>query len=292
MRRPNLSYQVSRWGDRDAVLLHDATLQQGQGLVYVQSRHDSERWSQRLQASGLAAASFHAGLPAKEKQRRQQRWMSGQLQVLACTSAFGMGIDAPHVRWVFHAGPPPTSNLTSKKQDGQDGMANPASCILYVEDSDFDVLQGSIERQFPALKQIQAAYQWAANASHATYGEQPEAPFPVTEPKHLPALRLLSLAGHLICVNAEMPVPKWHHHMAGFTRERVLGPALGRRWPDGLSVKRHPSPWTWTSRSLPTSSTVHMPWPHLRPQRKCAWTLKPLTPWGGWIGSPLLNALN
>ena len=125
MRRPNLAYQVSRWGDRDAVLLHDAALQQGQGLVYVQSRHDSERWSQRLQASGLAAASFHAGLPAKEKQRRQQRWMSGHLQVLACTSAFGMGIDAPHVRWVFHAGPPPTSNLTSKKQDGQAAMANP-----------------------------------------------------------------------------------------------------------------------------------------------------------------------
>jgi hypothetical protein len=57
-------------------------------------------------------------------------------------------------------------------------------------------MQGRIERQFPEVKQIQAAYQWVANASHATYGEQPESPFPVTESQHLPALRLLSLAGH------------------------------------------------------------------------------------------------
>ena len=76
LRRPNLNFEVNTWGDRDAVLLMPWP-NKVRGLIFVQSRHESERWSQRLQQAGMAAASFHAGLPYEGK-AKASRGMENQ----------------------------------------------------------------------------------------------------------------------------------------------------------------------------------------------------------------------
>ena len=55
-----------------------------------------------LQMHGISAQAYHAGLSQEQRNIRQQEWIEGKTIVMACTNAFGMGIDKPDVRVVVH----------------------------------------------------------------------------------------------------------------------------------------------------------------------------------------------
>tara|TARA_B110000003_G_scaffold49514_1_gene48360 strand:- start:4741 stop:6570 length:1830 start_codon:yes stop_codon:yes gene_type:complete len=195
MRRHNLSFHVCTEADRDHQLLHDLTQQEGQGLLYVRTRHEAEAWEARFGAVRIQGAAFHAGLSPRQKEKRQQAWRDGQVQVLACTSAFGMGIDAPNVRWVFHAGPPPNaeSYIQEAGRAGRDGA--PSRCVLYAGPKDLDRLRDLAHRQFPSQKDVQGVYQALANKAYAAPGDLPEEPTVWDDMGQRPSLKLLEQAG-------------------------------------------------------------------------------------------------
>jgi ATP-dependent DNA helicase RecQ len=72
------------------------------GLVYVRTRRDSENLAQWLSQLGYATAAYHAGLSPEERREIEGFWLSGKMPFVVCTSAFGMGINKPDVRWVIH----------------------------------------------------------------------------------------------------------------------------------------------------------------------------------------------
>lgn len=76
------------------------------GLVYVRTRRDSEQLAQELQQRGLRTRAYHAGLGAGDRRQIETEWLNDTLQFVVCTSAFGMGINKPDVRWVVHLHPP------------------------------------------------------------------------------------------------------------------------------------------------------------------------------------------
>lgn len=74
----------------------------GTGLVYVRTRAASEQLADWLRQQGYRTAAYHAGLSPEDRRQLESDWLSGDLPCVVCTSAFGMGINKPDVRWVVH----------------------------------------------------------------------------------------------------------------------------------------------------------------------------------------------
>jgi ATP-dependent DNA helicase RecQ len=113
----------------------------GAVVVYFATRAGAARAAETLAARGLAAAAFHAGLRAPDKQCVQKQFEQGGLQVVCATNAFGLGIDKQNVRLVIHGDLPGSleSYLQEAGRAGRDGQA--ASCVLLYAEPD-------VERQF------------------------------------------------------------------------------------------------------------------------------------------------
>ena len=137
--RPNISLDVRRFADEPAkrrALVADATGRTGLGLVYVATRRDATSYAKELAAAGLRAEAYHAGMKASERERVHALFASDGVDVVVATSAFGMGIDKPNVRYVLHSAPPesPDSYYQEIGRAGRDG--EPAAAVLYYRSED------------------------------------------------------------------------------------------------------------------------------------------------------------
>ncbi|MEW9552809.1 RecQ family ATP-dependent DNA helicase [Nonomuraea sp. NPDC050783] len=137
--RPNIALEVRRFvteEDKSRALIEHAAAQDGLGLVYVATRKETERYAAALAGRGLRAEPYHGGMRIAERTRVQELFAAGELDVVVATSAFGMGIDRPDVRYVLHAAPPdsPDAYYQEIGRAGRDG--EPATAVLFYRPED------------------------------------------------------------------------------------------------------------------------------------------------------------
>ncbi len=135
--RPNLTYRViPKTSAYDQLLEFIRSRPNDSGIVYCASRRSADTVARKLNADGIAAKPYHAGLESAERAQNQEAFLRDDVRVVAATIAFGMGINKPNVRFVVHYDLP--KNLESYYQEtgraGRDGL--PSDCLLLFSAAD------------------------------------------------------------------------------------------------------------------------------------------------------------
>jgi ATP-dependent DNA helicase RecQ len=145
--RPNLMYRIVPRVDAQMQVLQALRRHPGAAaIVYCISRRDTEAMAEVLQANRLRAAFYHAGMEADERRRTQDAFASEEIDVVAATVAFGMGIDRSDVRCVIHAAMPKSIEHYQQEtgRAGRDGLE--AECVLLYSAADVLRWESLIEK--------------------------------------------------------------------------------------------------------------------------------------------------
>jgi len=165
--RPNLYFTVQKVGgaaDKTARMIDLVRMREGGvALVYAATRKNAEAYSVALRQAGMRSRVYHAGLEDNVRNKAQDVFMAGELDVIVATNAFGMGVDKSDIRLVVHADIPrsPEAYYQEAGRGGRDGK--PTRCVLLFNHGDIRLQEFLIEASFPSAELLRGLWKLLAD---------------------------------------------------------------------------------------------------------------------------------
>ncbi len=137
--RPNLHLAVHPAVNTDAKLAHIGALlenEEGTGIIYTASVRSADELHHWLKEHGIAVGHYHGKMKTKEREQVQEEFMRGEHKVMIATKAFGLGIDKPDIRFVYHYEFPDSLETYAQEagRAGRDGLPSRAVLLYRLED--------------------------------------------------------------------------------------------------------------------------------------------------------------
>ncbi|GAC1359211.1 MAG: hypothetical protein NVSMB3_06650 [Acidobacteriaceae bacterium] len=139
MERKNLAFSVHPTVNTDAKLTRVTTLladETGAGIIYTASVRSANELHDWLKEHGVSVGHYHGRMKTRDREQVQVEFMRGDHKVMIATKAFGLGIDKPDIRFVYHFEFP--DSLETYYQEagraGRDGLPSRAVLLYRLED--------------------------------------------------------------------------------------------------------------------------------------------------------------
>src|SRR5450432_1311275 len=161
--RSNLSYSVFEPSSKQNKLIGILKKVPGSGIVYCKSRKRTKEIEELLNLNGINAAHYHAGLSNEVRTTRQEDWINNKTRIIACTNAFGMGIDKPDVRTVVQYDVPDALENYYQEAGRAGRDEKKAYAVLFFNEQEIADLKKQSEIRFPGMQTIKKIYSSLVN---------------------------------------------------------------------------------------------------------------------------------
>jgi RecQ family ATP-dependent DNA helicase len=127
-------------------------------IVYCGTRKQTESVAALLKKQGHKCEGYHAGMTPKARQDVQERFMSGELEVISATLAFGLGINKSNIRTVLHLSMPGSIEAYYQEIGRAGRDQQPSKAVLFTNYEDKARQLWFLDKSYPSVEYLQLVY--------------------------------------------------------------------------------------------------------------------------------------